>query len=133
MRFRDGYGVPEVWRIEDRGSRSETEMQVLSAQMGKSVGVQKGSIKDRGSRSETEIHRSLRNNSEKCWGCQRGFWRRDLDQTDFCVVLNPSRVEREIVNNNSSQIKYFALVLQDDIEVKLLILWKLGGRMKRTC
>jgi hypothetical protein len=84
-------------------------------------------------RCETEIHRSLRNNSEKCWGCQRCFWIRDLDQTDFCVVLNPSRVEREIVNNNSSQIKYFALTLQDDIEVKLLILWKLGSRMKKTC
>ena len=88
---------------------------------------------ERGFKCETEIHRSLRNNSEKCWGCQRCFWIRDLDQTDFCVVLNPSRVEREIVNNNSSQIKYFALVLQDDIEVKLLILWKLGGRMKKTC
>ena len=128
-----GMGFQRFGELRIEGGRSETEMQVLSAQMGKSVGVQKWAIKDRWSRSETEIHRSLRTNSEKCWGCQRGFWRRDLDQTDFCVVLNPSRVKREIVNNNSSQIKYFALVLQDDIEVKLLILWKLGGRMKRTC
>jgi hypothetical protein len=119
-------------RIE--GGRSETEIhRSLRNNSEKCWGPKMGLLRIEGGRSETEIHRSLRNNSEKCWGYQRGFWRRDLDQTDFCVVLNPSRVKREIVNNNSSQIKYFALVLQDDIEVKLLILWKLGGRMKRTC
>ena len=68
-----GMGFQRFGELRIEGGRSETEMQVLSAQMRKSVGVQKGSIKDRGSRSETEIHRSLRNNSEKCWGPKRVY------------------------------------------------------------